>query len=78
VDRVSLAVHVLGGERRAFQSHAGSPRCAYCHEDVIGNEPDLIACSSCATVLHESCWSDNGRCTVLGCAGKTPERAPTR
>jgi len=76
VDRVALDVNVLGGERQAL-SHAGKPRCAYCHEDVTGEETDLVACSSCSTVLHEACWADNGHCPLLGCTGKTPERART-
>jgi hypothetical protein len=74
LDRVSLNVRVLGGLKKAL-ALSGSPRCAYCHGDVTGFEPDLVACASCSTVLHEGCWAELGRCPVLGCTGASPERA---
>jgi hypothetical protein len=75
LDRIPLDVHVLGGERRALRSRSGHARCAYCHADVTGAEPDLVACGLCSTVLHAGCWEELGRCPVLGCEGKSPERA---
>jgi len=74
IERVALEVRVLGGERRALVGH-GTPRCAYCHEDVTGLEPDLVACATCSTVLHEGCWGELGRCPVLGCRSVSVERA---
>lgn len=68
-ERVPLRVNVLGGERQALAGMKGSPRCAYCHEDVTGAEPDLVACEKCQTVLHQGCWKDHGHCPVLGCTG---------
>jgi hypothetical protein len=74
IEPVPLHVNVLGGERRAVLGH-GTPRCAYCHEDVTGLEPDLVACATCSTILHEGCWGELRRCPVLGCEGVSPERA---
>jgi hypothetical protein len=76
-ERRGLEVAVLGGERRALGS-GGSVRCAYCHGGITGDEPDLVACRRCQTVLHEGCWSELGRCPLLGCAGLEPERGPSR
>ncbi|MEZ0229225.1 MAG: RING finger protein [Planctomycetota bacterium] len=67
---------VLGGERLALAGSEGKARCAYCHEDVTGAEPDLVACEHCHTVLHADCYDELGRCPILGCTGTKPERAP--
>lgn len=74
-DRVGIKVKVLGSERLAVAGAQGKPRCAYCHADVTGDEPDLVACETCGTVLHEACWSELGRCPLLGCTGERPEKA---
>jgi hypothetical protein len=74
-DRVNVRVHVLGGERHALRGAGGDARCSYCHEHVTGDEPDLVACERCHTVLHGACWTEHGRCPVLGCSGAVPERA---
>lgn len=76
-DRVTLPVKVLGGERKALGDGKGGTRCAYCHGGIDGGEPDLIACEQCHTVLHDECWREHGRCPLLGCVGKSPERART-
>ncbi|MBI3724584.1 hypothetical protein HY251_11610 [bacterium] len=76
-DRKPIHVRVLGGERRALCVKGGKTRCSYCHEHVAGDEPDLVACEKCATVLHGDCWTDLGRCPILGCTGRAPERART-
>jgi hypothetical protein len=73
-DRAPLRVRILGGERRALCA-GGKARCAYCHADVSGDEPDLVACELCATVLHASCWDELERCPVLGCAGTRREES---
>lgn len=78
LEGVPLHVVTLGGERRAERNASGSPRCAWCHADITGSEPDLVACEKCATVLHESCWAEQGGCPVMGCASKTAERARER
>ncbi len=74
-DRVGIKVKVLGGERLALAGAHGNARCAYCHADLSGDEPDLVACEECGTVLHDGCWSELGRCPLLGCSGSAPERA---
>jgi hypothetical protein len=74
LEGVPLHVITLGGERRAERSASGSPRCAWCHADITGSEPDLVACEKCSTVLHEGCWAEQGGCPVMGCASKTAER----
>jgi hypothetical protein len=78
LEGVPLHVVTLGAERRAEKGASGSPRCAWCHADITGSEPDLVACEKCATVLHEACWAEQGGCPVMGCAGKTAERAKQR
>jgi hypothetical protein len=73
-DRVVVKVRALGREHRALRGPRG-PRCAYCHADVTGDEPDLVACERCSAVLHDGCWQELGRCPVFGCEGRSPERA---
>jgi hypothetical protein len=75
LEGVPLHVISLGGERRAERSSAGSPRCAWCHADITGSEPDLVACRHCSTVLHEGCWAEQGGCPTMGCGSKEAERA---
>jgi hypothetical protein len=74
-ERVNVDVRVLGGERRALRGSSAHARCGYCHEDVTGEEPDLVACDRCSTIAHAECWTELGRCPVIGCAGRSPERA---
>lgn len=43
-------------------------RCPYCHDDLT---PALaVACGVCATLHHEECYAEYGRCAVLGCRGR--------
>jgi hypothetical protein len=77
IDRKTLAVRVLGGDRRALVDESGRTRCPYCRENLGGDEDDLVACEKCATVLHDDCWKEHGRCPLLGCSGRSPERART-
>jgi hypothetical protein len=74
-ETIPLTVLRFGLVRRALTTASGKPRCSYCHGDVTGAEPDLVACEKCRTVLHEGCFQELGHCPVLGCGGKTPERA---
>jgi hypothetical protein len=75
IDRKTLPVRVLGGDRRALIDDTGRTRCPYCRENVKGDEDDLVACEKCSTVLHDACWKEHGRCPLLGCSGRSPERA---
>ncbi len=77
-DRKPVQVRALGLERRALADQEGRLRCSYCHEHVTGDEPDLVACESCATVLHGACWDEHGGCPIWGCRGERPERARAR
>jgi hypothetical protein len=51
----------------------GALRCSYCHE-ALGPGDDTRTCAGCGTVLHASCHDELGRCPVLGCEGRAPER----
>ncbi len=73
-DRVNVHVKVLDKVALAVTSHKGTARCAYCHEDVTGQEPDLVVCEVCGTVLHAGCHDELGKCPILGCPGTKPER----
>jgi hypothetical protein len=77
-DPIAIQVRVLGGERLALRGASGGARCSYCHDSITGEEPDLVACGRCHTVLHEGCWQELGRCPVLGCDGHEPERRSAR
>lgn len=77
-DRTSLKIHVLDGERRVLSDAAGKARCAFCHEGVQGDEPDLVACERCQTVVHGECWTDHGGCPLMGCGSQRAERARGR
>jgi hypothetical protein len=78
LDRKAIPVRVLGGERSAFVDPSGKTRCPYCHGGLTGDESDLVACERCSTVLHAGCWEEHGGCPLLGCTGRTPERAVER
>jgi hypothetical protein len=73
-----LRVSVLEGERNALCDASGAVRCAYCREGVTGDEPDLVACDRCRTVVHDPCWEEHGACPVLGCEGRSRERGRAR
>ncbi|MEZ0229224.1 MAG: hypothetical protein ACAI25_11415 [Planctomycetota bacterium] len=77
-DRVNIRVKVLGRDLFAISGTTGRARCAYCHDTVTGEEPDLVACEVCGTILHSDCYGELGFCPMLGCPGTRPERAPTR
>jgi hypothetical protein len=79
LQRIPLEVVVLGNRTRlAFPGLSKAARCAYCHADVSGEEPDLVACETCSTIAHEACWDELGRCPVMGCAGRSRERGRAR
>jgi hypothetical protein len=78
LERPPLAVAVLEGSVRAVTDKRGRARCPYCREGISGEEPDLVACRQCETVLHDECWRELGRCPVLGCRGRHPQRARRR
>jgi hypothetical protein len=75
LDRKPLPVRVLGRELSALVDESGKTRCAYCHSNLTGDEPDLCACEKCRTVVHEACWAEHGGCPLLGCGGSKLERS---
>lgn len=75
VETKPMNVRVLGGERDVVCDPEGKTRCAYCRDGITGDEPDLVACERCRTVLHDACWGEHGACPMLGCEGQAPERA---
>lgn len=42
--------------------------CPHC-QGHFGNDDEVVTCSSCHSLQHQSCWGNAGRCTVSGCAG---------
>lgn len=74
LERPPFAVKLLPGERRAMAGEGGRPHCPYCRDELTGEETDLVSCRLCRTVLHDECWQELGRCPVLGCRGRNPER----
>jgi hypothetical protein len=48
-------------------------RCPYCFDRLSGL---AVVCPDCGTILHEECFTEHGRCVVLGCAGRAPLRRP--
>jgi len=56
--------------------HAALVRCAYCHDDLSGEE---WRCDACATAYHAACASElHEGCAVLGCSGRArPLTAPS-
>ncbi len=78
IDAKRVRVRVLGGTRRLVVGPRGAPRCAYCRADVTGEEPDLVACERCTTVVHAACWDEHGRCPIYGCEGRSAERGRDR
>jgi len=76
-ERIPLVVKNLG-ERRAYADGAGRTRCAYCHDAIQGEDASLVACERCATVLHDGCWQELGRCPLLGCGSRRADGERTR
>ncbi len=78
LDRKTLAVRVLGGERRASVDAKGRTRCPYCRENLTGEEPNLVACEKCKSVVHDECWKEHDGCPLAGCEGGFIERPSSR
>ncbi|MCI0605504.1 hypothetical protein L0156_21175 [bacterium] len=47
---------------------AAEVECPFCKSEL--NElATLVKCSSCHTYHHQTCFMENGRCSVYGCVG---------
>jgi hypothetical protein len=81
LERRLVTLQRLGISVLALPGVSAAARCAYCHADVTGQEPDLVSCAGCRTVLHEACWKDciddAGRCPLLGCESTSVARGST-
>ncbi len=78
LDSQPLKVSVLGGVRRGHVDEKGKIRCPYCRENITGDEPDLVACEKCKSVVHDECWHEHDGCPLLGCEGGAVERPRSR
>lgn len=41
-------------------------RCPYCHEDVLAEAAEWVACAGCLGRHHAGCWADGGKCAACG------------
>lgn len=44
-------------------------RCPYCRDGFGEDQPHLVACAACGTLIHEECHEEHGECPILGCEG---------
>ncbi|PWT91829.1 MAG: hypothetical protein C5B54_04560 [Acidobacteria bacterium] len=42
--------------------------CPYCRCGLNAAAEAVVTCKHCGTILHESCWTENGQCTTWGCS----------
>lgn len=47
-------------------SRQGKLRCVVCHGDDDGK---LSVCPGCLATMHSECYTEIGRCPILGCVG---------
>lgn len=50
--------------------------CPFCRGEMQSSVEIIVRCSVCSTLLHSSCWAENGQCTTWGChsSANVPER----
>ena len=77
LDRLACAV-LLGGGVTVRGEDGLKARCGFCHADVDEEGLAHVACELCSTPVHDLCWTEHGRCPVLGCKGVAPRRLPAR
>ncbi|HEX8206570.1 MAG TPA: RING finger protein, partial [Solirubrobacteraceae bacterium] len=53
--------------REATAGDAGRS-CPYCRFP-LKEGAQVRDCPTCGAAHHDDCWSDNGGCSVVGCAG---------
>lgn len=59
----------MGFEAREEARKEAGPRCAICAE--VFRKGDMVACESCETPHHSSCFEYNRRCGTYGCRSRT-------
>jgi TM2 domain-containing membrane protein YozV len=47
--------------------------CPYCRTEIDTDDGGRMECSSCGTPHHRDCFTENGGCTVFGCAQAPPD-----
>jgi TM2 domain-containing membrane protein YozV len=52
-----------------------NPICPYCRTEVGEAEGERKDCPGCGTPHHADCFSENGGCTVFGCANAPADEA---
>lgn len=45
-----------------------TPVCPYCNTAIEPSGPERMDCPTCGESHHLDCWTENGGCTVFGCA----------
>jgi len=48
--------------------------CPYCRGELSATDA-VVECTNCGTLLHESCWKENGQCTTWGCNSELTRNA---
>jgi hypothetical protein len=58
--------------------HVGGSRvrCPYCHDDVLAEASDWVACAGCLARHHRSCWDEGGSCSACGAADPLVRATP--
>jgi len=52
-----------------------NPICPYCRTEVADVEGERKDCPGCGTPHHADCYTENGGCTVFGCANAPSDEA---
>lgn len=77
-DRKKIRVRTIGSDRYAVVDPSGKTRCPFCRSNITGEEDELVVCETCHTIVHQACWKEHGGCPILGCEGRSTERARVR
>ena len=71
----------MGNSERAPQVRTGTPddagrNCPYCRF-ALKQGAEVAVCGACGAPHHLECWTDNGGCAVIACAGGPGAAVPT-
>jgi hypothetical protein len=59
---------VAGPEKKSATAQDAGRNCPYCRF-ALKEGADAMVCGACMAPHHLDCWTDNGGCAVMGCAG---------